>query len=256
VRHRRSRNYHGRHSAAPERNPVPAVALTACALAASATGILMQGMDHPAAPHPEASPLAASDLNRMADFRASRGNDRPDPIDGRAARHAPATAAPAPAAAPVPPAPAPAPPAHPHPVAGLNQAQMDNAAIIVKVGKERHLPKRAMVVAVATALQESDLYNSASSAVPESFRYPHQGNSVDHDSVGLFQQRSSQGWGTVAQLMNPAYSTGLFYSALVQVSDWQSRSIASAAQAVQRSAYPYAYQKHAARAQQIVDALY
>ena len=132
---------------------------------------------------------------------------------------------------------------------------MDNAATIVRVARQRNLPQRAMVIAVATALQESNLYNQASRAVPESFRYPHQGDSVDFDSVGLFQQRPSMGWGTVAHLMDPAYSAGLFYSALVQVSGWQSMSLTWAAQAVQRSAYPYAYAKHETRAQQIVAAL-
>ncbi len=229
VKHR----YRPRHSVR-RRRQTTAVALTACALAASATGVLIHGIDHPA-PQLDAAPAAAVDVDRLADLRVSRDKDR---------------------AAPVPPNPSPAPvPTRPQPVAGLDQAQMDNAAIIVRVGRQRNLPQRAMVIAVATALQESNLYNQASRAVPESFRYPHQGDSVDADSVGLFQQRPSQGWGTVAQLMAPAYSTGLFYTGLVRVSGWQSMSLTSAAQAVQRSAYPGAYARHEARAQQIVAAL-
>jgi len=132
---------------------------------------------------------------------------------------------------------------------------MDNAAAIVTVAHQRNLPRRAMVIGIVTALQESDLYNQASSAVPASFGYPHQGSSVDHDSVGLFQQRPSQGWGTVAQCMNPAYSAGQFFGALVQVRGWQYLDVGAAAQAVQRSAFPSAYSQHEARAQQIVSAL-
>ena len=152
---------------------------------------------------------------------------------------------------------APVPPAQPavKPVAGLDQRQMDNAAIIVKQGRAQGMPDRALVVALATAMQESDLYNIASDAVPASLRLPHEGTSTDHDSVGLFQQRASQGWGTVAELMSPAHSAMLFYNALNRVEGWQRMSVTAAAQAVQRSAFPGAYQKHAARAEQVVAAL-
>jgi hypothetical protein len=95
----------------------------------------------------------------------------------------------------------PARPKHPRPVAGLDQRQMDNAKVIVDVGRAMKMPRRALVVAVATAMQESDLYNLASDVLPESYNYPHQGSGSDHDSVGLFQQRPSSGWGTVAELM-------------------------------------------------------
>jgi hypothetical protein len=143
----------------------------------------------------------------------------------------------------------------PVPVAGLDQAQMNNAATIVRVGAQRGLPERALVVAMATALQESNLYNLANAGVPESLRYAHQGVGYDHDSIGLFQQRASQGWGAVAQLMNPVYAAAAFYERLVQVPVWQSLSVTDAAQAVQRSAYPGAYQRHQSRAEQIVAAL-
>jgi hypothetical protein len=172
----------------------------------------------------------------------------------------PAPSASAPGAGPLAvavPAVPPVPPAPPvvRPVAGLDQRQMDNAAIIVKQGKAQGLPGRALVVALATAMQESDLYNLASRAVPGSLQLPHEGVSTDHDSVGLFQQRPSQGWGSVAELMNPAHSAMLFYSALSRIQGWQRMSVAAAAQAVQRSAFPGAYQKHAARAEQVVAAL-
>ncbi|WP_327008827.1 hypothetical protein OHA72_17160 [Dactylosporangium sp. NBC_01737] len=155
-----------------------------------------------------------------------------------------------PAAPPVPPAPPVV-----RPVAGLNQRQMDNAALIVKQGRAQGMPDRALVVAIATAMQESNLYNVASAAVPSSLQLPHEGVSSDHDSVGLFQQRASQGWGTVAQLMNPSHSAMLFYNALSRVRGWERMSVTAAAQAVQRSAFPGAYQKHAGRAEQVVGAL-
>ncbi|WFE40066.1 hypothetical protein [Micromonospora sp. WMMD998] len=146
-------------------------------------------------------------------------------------------------------------PRHPRPVAGLDQRQMDNAKAIVDVGRDMRLPRRAMVVAVATAMQESDLYNLASDVVPASFDHPHQGSGSDHDSVGLFQQRPSSGWGTVAELMRPAYAARAFLSALVEVRGWEDMSVTGAAQAVQVSAFPGAYAKHERRAATVVAAL-
>jgi hypothetical protein len=146
-------------------------------------------------------------------------------------------------------------PVRPGPVAGLTQAQTDNAYIIVEVGKVMQLPKRAYVVAIATALQESNLRNLANSTVPASLKLPHDGTDTNLDSIGLFQQRASMGWGTVAQLMDPAQSAARFYSRLIRVGGWQTMTITQAAQAVQRSAFPGAYAKHGDRAQDIVDAL-
>ncbi|MGW4502111.1 hypothetical protein ACWENR_26305 [Micromonospora sp. NPDC004336] len=149
----------------------------------------------------------------------------------------------------------PAKPARPRPVAGLTQAQMDNAKTIVDVGVELKMPRRAMVVAVATAMQESNLYNLASDVLPESRSYPHQGSGSDHDSVGLFQQRPSSGWGTVRELMRPSYAARAFYEALREVPGWQEMSVAAAAQAVQVSAFPDAYARHEERATTVVAAL-
>ncbi|GAB3075296.1 hypothetical protein GCM10027186_34050 [Micromonospora schwarzwaldensis] len=146
-------------------------------------------------------------------------------------------------------------PKHPRPVAGLDQRQMDNAKAIVDVGRDMRLPRRAMVVAVATAMQESDLHNLASDVLPESFAQPHQGSGSDHDSVGLFQQRPSSGWGTVTELMRPAYAARAFYTALVDVPGWADMSVTGAAQAVQISAFPDAYAKHEKRATTVVAAL-
>ncbi|MFI7213382.1 hypothetical protein [Micromonospora maritima] len=144
---------------------------------------------------------------------------------------------------------------HPRPVAGLDQRQMDNARAIVDVGRDMKLPRRALVVAVATAMQESDLYNLASDVLPESFDYPHQGSGSDHDSIGLFQQRPSSGWGTVAEIMRPAYAARAFFTALAEVPGWEEMSVTAAAQAVQVSAFPDAYAKHEERAATVVAAL-
>jgi cell wall-associated NlpC family hydrolase len=58
----------------------------------------------------------------------------------------------------------------------------------------------------------------------------------DGDSIGLFQQRPSQGWGTVAQLTDPVYASTKFYDSLVRISDWQTKPLTKVAAAVQRPA--------------------
>jgi hypothetical protein len=147
------------------------------------------------------------------------------------------------------------PPPSPKPVAGLSQLQMNNAAKIVAAGQAMGLAKRAYVLAIACALQESNLHNLASYALPESFNYPNEGAGSDHDSVGLFQQRPSAGWGTVKNLMKPDYAAKAFYRALIQVPGWSTMELTWAVQSVQMSAFPYAYAPHEARAQTIVNAL-
>jgi hypothetical protein len=146
-------------------------------------------------------------------------------------------------------------PAKRKPVAGLNQTQMDNAVAIVEAGKRMNVPKRAHVVALVTALQETRLRNLANKKVPASLNLPNQGLGADFDSIGLFQQRPSQGWGTAAELMDPATAAGRFYGRLVKVGGWETMTVGAAAQAVQRSAFPRAYDKHQAQAQKIVDAI-
>jgi hypothetical protein len=121
---------------------------------------------------------------------------------------------------------------------GYNTEQLHNAAIIVQAASRRGLPVRAAVIAVATALQESSLDNAD--------------QPTDHDSLGLFQQRPSQGWGTPQHLLNPEYAADKFYDKLLTVTNWQSLPLTVAAQAVQRSAYPDAYAKHEAAATAIV----
>ncbi|MGC5381747.1 peptidase M23 [Micromonospora sp. DT68] len=146
-------------------------------------------------------------------------------------------------------------PTDPAPVAGLDEDQMDNAKVIVRTGRDMGIPRRGLVIAVATAMQESNLYNVASGVLPESQNYPHQGVGWDHDSVGLFQQRSSSGWGPIGRLMDPAYATRQFLAALQQVPGWQQMRLTDAAQAVQISAYPEHYQQHEWRANRVVDAI-
>jgi hypothetical protein len=122
--------------------------------------------------------------------------------------------------------------------------QMANAATITAVGVRLGMPERAVQVALATAMQESKLRN-----------LPHLGARNDHDSVGLFQQRPSQGWGTERQLADPGYATERFYRALRQVAGWQRLRITEAAQRVQRSAFPEAYQQWAPQARVLATAL-
>lgn len=141
------------------------------------------------------------------------------------------------------------------PVAGLSETQMNNAKAIVWTGVDIGMPRRALIIAVATAMQESELLNRASEVLPESKNYPHQGTGWDHDSVGLFQQRTSSGWGPVAKLMDPAYASQQFYYALMRVPGWQRMRVTQAAQAVQVSAFPEHYAKHEGRAKQVVNAL-
>ena len=111
----------------------------------------------------------------------------------------------------------------------MNPEQAGNAAIIVGESIRRGLPARAATIALVTAWQESSLRNLTYG---------------DRDSLGLFQQRPSQGWGTADQIMDPWYSAGKFYDALVKVANWQTGNINDVAQAVQRSGFPDAYAKH------------
>jgi murein DD-endopeptidase MepM/ murein hydrolase activator NlpD len=114
------------------------------------------------------------------------------------------------------------------PTDGWNADQVANAATIVAVGAQRNVPPRGWVIAVATAMQESGLRNLPGG---------------DRDSVGLFQQRPSQGWGTSEELQDPAYAAGRFYDRLLTIPKWQTIDLTDAAQAVQRSAFPDAYAK-------------
>lgn len=121
----------------------------------------------------------------------------------------------------------------------MNQEMKKNAQIIYRVGKDLGVSDYGIVIALAAAMQESSLVNI---------------DYGDRDSVGLFQQRTSQGWGTISQIMDPEYSARAFFGGptgpnagkirgLLDVKNWSTMSLAKAAQAVQISAFPDAYQK-------------
>lgn len=126
------------------------------------------------------------------------------------------------------------------PIGTWNAEQVGNAATIISVGMRLQIPPRGWVVAVATAIQESSLINTPGG---------------DDDSIGLFQQRPSQGWGRPAQLHDPQYAATKFYQKLQTIDGWQAMPVTEAAQNVQISAYPDAYAKWEADATQIVSAL-
>ena len=122
----------------------------------------------------------------------------------------------------------------------IDAEQAHNAALIAAVAVRRGLPARAVSIALATAYQESDIRNL---------------DHGDRDSLGIFQQRPSQGWGSQQQVMDPAYATNRFYDALAAVDGYQDMAITDAAQAVQRSAYGGAYAYHEADARTLASAL-
>jgi hypothetical protein len=124
--------------------------------------------------------------------------------------------------------------------ASLSVEQAENASIIAAVAQRRGLPARAVSIAIATAIQESKLRNLEGG---------------DRDSVGIFQQRPSQGWGSPRQLNDPYYAANAFYDALVTVDGYESMPITEAAQAVQRSAFPDAYADHEADGRAVASAL-
>ncbi|RZU77853.1 hypothetical protein EV384_6595 [Micromonospora kangleipakensis] len=123
----------------------------------------------------------------------------------------------------------------------LNDEQTGNAKAIIAATKKAGLPERAAVISIATSLQESKLENLG-----------HLGDRNDHDSLGLFQQRPSSGWGTPEQITDPEYATLAFEKGLKQVDGWQDMPLTEAAQTVQVSAYPDAYAQWEKQAAHIV----
>jgi hypothetical protein len=110
----------------------------------------------------------------------------------------------------------------------LDFAQTVDAASIAGVALRERLPRQALTIAYATALQEAKLEN------------PSYG---DLDSVGIFQQRPSEGWGRASQLEDPAFAAGAFFAALVKIHGYARLPVYEAAQDVQRSADGYAYEQ-------------
>lgn len=122
----------------------------------------------------------------------------------------------------------------------LTTEQAENATLIAAIGVSRGLPARAVSIALATAYQESKIQNI---------------DYGDRDSLGLFQQRPSQGWGTQRQVRDPYYATNAFYDALEKIPDYKTLRITEAAQQVQRSGFPEAYEDHAADARTLASVL-
>jgi hypothetical protein len=117
----------------------------------------------------------------------------------------------------------------------LSPEQTSHATTIAAVGKRMGMPDHAVSIALAAALQESKLQN---------LQYG------DRDSLGLFQQRPSQGWGSESEVLTPHYAAGAFYRRLSRIRGWESLPVTTAAQRVQRSGAPDAYARweHEARA--------
>jgi N-acetylmuramoyl-L-alanine amidase len=212
----------------------------------------------PRVAEPTAEPAAGAEQHAEADAVLSMPvSERPTlpggPVEEASPTPAPSAPPPAPpapppaAVAPAAPAPAPAPaapiapPTTPSPgtITALNADQRAHAQTIISVGRQLGVPDYGIVIALATAMQESSLRNLSWGHL---------------DSVGLFQQRPSSGWGTSAQLQDPVHATRLFYGGpqnpnagrtrgLLDIRGWQSMSLTVAAQAVQISAYPDAYAK-------------
>lgn len=122
----------------------------------------------------------------------------------------------------------------------LDLAQAANATTIAAVGKRDGLPDHAVTIALAAAFQESQLRNLTHG---------------DLDSVGLFQQRPSQGWGSRSQLLSPRYAAAAFYRGLQKVPGWATLAVTDAAQQVQRSAAPDAYAQWEQEARTLAETL-
>jgi len=126
-----------------------------------------------------------------------------------------------------------------HTAVALDPQQAQIAATIAGVAYNRGMPSRAVTVAYATAMQETHL---------------HDPNYGDRDSVGVFQQRPSEGWGPSAKLINPVYASTRFFQALAQVHNYEKMPVYKAAQAVQHSADGSAYQQYQTLASQLTAA--
>ena len=149
----------------------------------------------------------------------------------------------------------------------LNHTQLERAATIIAVGNSENIPANGQVIALMAALTESTLRVLANpTAVPQSVNYPNDGDGSDHDSLGLFQMRPSTGWGSVANLMDPVWSSRAFYggpdgpnhgspAGLLDVPNWQNLSLGAAAQAVEVSQYPDRYANYQPVAEKIASTL-
>ncbi|MGP9503197.1 C40 family peptidase [Specibacter sp. AOP5-B1-6] len=136
----------------------------------------------------------------------------------------------------------------------FSESQVVVAKAYIAVGRALGVPDDGIVIALMMGLQESNLQMLANPSVPESLKFPHDGVGSDHDSIGSAQQRPAAGWGSVEELMQPAYNAEAFYGGphgpnqgsprgLLDIQGWQQMDKGSAAQAVQGSAFPERYAK-------------
>jgi len=135
---------------------------------------------------------------------------------------------------------------------GLTEQQLANVSVIIAEGLRLAVPERGIVIALAVASQESGFRNYANDGaggdlkpdqqgIEKSLELPHEAVGTDHGSLGVFQQQWPW-WGSMVELMDPASAARKFYAALLRVSRWESMAVTDAAQTVQKSAYPRAYQ--------------
>ena len=149
----------------------------------------------------------------------------------------------------------------------LDHTQLDRAATIIAVGSSENIDENGQLVALMAALTESTLrVLSNTTAYPQSASYPNDGDGSDHDSLGLFQMQPPDGWGTVAELMDPVWSSRAFYggadgpnhgspAGLLDIPNWQTLSLGAAAQAVEASQYPDRYANYQPVAEKIASTL-
>ncbi|KAK9353580.1 hypothetical protein V1523DRAFT_425925 [Lipomyces doorenjongii] len=133
---------------------------------------------------------------------------------------------------------------------GLDATQSSHARAIIAEAKRENVGRQGCLAAIATAITESNIHIDANSNVPASFDYPYDGVGHDYDSVGIFQQRVEY-YPDIAADMDPAQSAGQFFAGMVKVSGWQTMDVGELCQAVQRSAFPGAYDPNVPAAQAI-----
>ncbi|MBO0847017.1 MAG: hypothetical protein J2P22_16550, partial [Nocardioides sp.] len=122
----------------------------------------------------------------------------------------------------------------------VTDVQARNAGLISGIAIRRGMPAHAATIAIAAALQESKLYNLRGG---------------DRDSLGLFQQRPSQGWGTPREILDPVHAINAFYDALNRIDRYDTLPVTVAAQRVQRSGFPDAYAVYESDARSLASAL-
>lgn len=162
-------------------------------------------------------------------------------------------------------------------VAGYGKKQLKNAAVVINEAKKAEVNRQGAVIGLMTAMQESSLtilandgtwsypartsvmtreqWAKAREVVIKSLDYPHDGVGHAWDALGILQQRPSAGWGTVKEILDPAYASAIFFDRLKKVQGWQEKPYELAAEAVQVSGAPDNYAGHRANAEKIYDAL-